>query len=145
MIAFEDHTGISEAAKKRILAMALSRGGDFAEIYAEYRLYTSIYMEEDIIKETAETISLGVGIRVLAGEKTGYGYTNDPAVESLRRAALTAASIADSGKTPSLLRFRKTRPAGDFYPLARPVHRAALEDKIGIVKRAYLACQESDP
>jgi TldD protein len=145
VISLEDHAGISRAVKRKILASALSRGGDFAEIYAEYRLYSSIDMEEDIIKETAETISLGVGIRVIAGEKTGYGYTNDLSAESLRKVALTAASIADSGKKAALPAFRKTQPAGDLYPLLRPVHRASLEEKIEIVKRAYLACQTSDP
>ncbi len=145
MIAFEDHLGMSEAAKKKILRTALSRGGDFADIYAEYRLYTSIYMEEDIIKETAESVSLGVGVRVISGEKTGYGYTNNPAIESIIKAALTAASIADSGKTVSLPVFRKIQPPEDRYPLARPVHLATLEDKIEIVKRGYLACQKSDP
>ena len=145
MIAFEDRTGISPATKKRVLAAALSRGGDFAEIYAECRLYSSIYMEEDIIKETAETISLGVGIRVISGERTGYGYTNDPSARSLRKAALTAASIADSGPRVSLSAFRRTRAEGDLYPLIQPVHRAALEDKIELVKRAYSACQKSDP
>ena len=145
MIAFEDHAGIPAALKRRILAAALSRGGDFAEIYTEYRLYSSIFMEEDIIKETAETISLGVGIRVISGETTGYGYTNDPAFESIRKAALTAASIADSGKKAVIPRFRKTRPAGNLYPLTQPAHRAALEDKIEIVKRAYLASRKSDP
>lgn len=145
MIPFEDHLAISEAAKRKILQAALSRGGDFAEIFAEYRLYSSIYMEEDIIRETAQTISLGAGIRVIAGEKTGYSYTNDPAVESLRKAALTAASIGESGKKPSLPRFRKTRPQGDLYPLVRPVHRAALRDKIEVVRRADRACRKADP
>jgi TldD protein len=144
MISFEDHVGLDEPSRRKILEKALSRGGDFAEIYAEYRIYASIYMEEDIIKETAESISLGVGVRVISGEKTGYGYTNDPSIESITKAALTAASIADSGREGSLPVFRKVPLPRDPYPLTRPAHLAPLEDKIDIVKRAYVAGLNSD-
>jgi TldD protein len=145
MIAFEDHFQISDAQRKKVLKLALSRGGEFSEIYAEYRVYSFINMEEDIVKETAESISLGLGIRVISGEKTGYGYTNDLSIESIKKAALTAAAIADSGKTVSIPVFHKSLPLEDRYPLSRPVHLASLGDKIELVRRAYLCCQKSDP
>ena len=95
-LAFEDHFNISQDDLQKILNISLSRGGDFSEIFLEYRIYNFINMEEDIIKETAESISLGMGIRVLSGEKTGYGYTNDLSFEKIKKAAITAASIASS-------------------------------------------------
>jgi len=144
MIAFEDHFEMAEVEMRRLLELALSRGGDFAEIYSEYRVYSFINMEEDIIKETAESISLGLGVRVISGEKTGYGYTNDLSPESIKSAALTAAAIADSGKTASLPAFRKAPPSEDRYPLIQPAHQASLQDKIELVRRAYLSCQKVD-
>ncbi len=69
-LAFEDHFNLSPRDLQNILNIALSRGADFSEIYLEYKIYNFINMEEDIIKETAESISLGLGIRVLSGEKT---------------------------------------------------------------------------
>jgi TldD protein len=145
MIAFEDHFQMSDTKRRKVLEQALSRGGDFAEIYAEYRVYSFINMEEDIIKETAESISLGLGVRVISGEKTGYGYTNDLSFDSISKAALTAASIADSEKTASPPVFQRALPSEDRYPLKRPAHQASLQDKIELVRRAYLSCQKSDP
>jgi len=145
MIAFEDHFGMAEAETRKLLELSLSRGGEFAEIYCEYRIYSFINMEEDIIKETAESISLGLGVRVVSGEKTGYGYTNDLSPGSIKSAALTAASIADSGNTASLPGFRKAPAAKDRYPLIRPAHQVSLQDKMELVRRAYLSCQKADP
>lgn len=145
MIAFEDHFQISDAERKNLLELALSRGGDFAEVYCEYRVYSFINMEEDIIKETAESISLGLGVRVISGEKTGYGYTNDLSLDSTRKAALTAASIADSDRRASLAGFQRTVLSDDRYPLTQPAHRASLEEKIQLVRRTYLSCQKVDP
>lgn len=145
MIVFEDHFRMAESEKRKLLGLALSRGGDFAEVYSEYRVYSFINMEEDIIKETAESISLGMGVRVVSGEKTGYGYTNDLSPGSMRSAALTAASIADSEKKAALPDFQESPTSGDLYPLLRPAHQTPLQDKIELVRRAYLSCQKADP
>jgi len=145
MITFEDHFGMADAERKRALELALSSGGDFAEVYCEYRTYSFINMEEDIIKETAESVSLGLGIRVIAGERTGYGYTNDLSSESIGKTALTAAAIAASKRSASLRDFREARQLEDRYPLAQPAHQASLQKKIELVRRAYLACQKVDP
>jgi TldD protein len=144
MIPFEDHFGLADAGKRRVLDLALSRGGDFAELFFEYRIYNFINMEEDIIKETAESVSLGLGIRVISGERTGYGYTSDLSSRSLDQTALTAASIAASGKTASAGGLRRLELRDDRYPLTHPAHRASLQEKIELVRRAYLACQKSD-
>ena len=145
MIRLQTPFRLTEVERKKILERALSRGGDFAEIFAEYRLFSFINMEEEIIKETAESVSLGLGIRVISGEKTGYGYTNDLSVEKITKAALTAAAIADSSREVSLPKFHRSPGSEGLYPLGRPAHEASLKDKIGLVRRAYLACQKADP
>jgi TldD protein len=140
-----DLFGLTTSDLDRALAAALSSGGDFAEAFCEYRTHSSILMEDDIIKDTAESISLGVGIRVLAGEKTGYGYTNDLAPEKIGRAARSAAAIA-SGSSPAA---RADLVAGamghDYYRVREAAEAAALETKIELVKAAYAACQKADP
>jgi TldD protein len=145
MIPLEPPFRLTESEQKKILELALSRGGEFAEVFAEYRLFSFINMEEDIIKETAESVSLGLGIRVISGDKTGYGYTNDLSVEKIRKTALTAAAIADSGKTVSVPQFRKSPGREGLYPVDRPANEVSLKDKVDLVRRAYLACQQVDP
>lgn len=129
---------------QKILNVALSSGGDFSEIFLEYKMYNSINMEEDIIKETAESISLGLGIRVISGEKTGYGYTNDLSLEKIKKVALTAASIA-SGKLQKNSSFLNSFPIKhNFYPVLNPAHKESLEKKILLVQKAYQTAQNFD-
>jgi len=144
LIPFENHFQLSRADLKNILNIALSRGGDFSEIFLEYRTYNLINMEEEIIKETAESISLGLGIRVIAGEKTGYGYANDLSTEKIKKAALVAASIA-SGKAQRNASFlSQAQLQHNLYPVLEPTHRESLERKISLVKEAYYAAKNFD-
>ena len=144
-IAFEDHFHLAPEDLRRYLALALESGGDFAEIFLEYRAYNFVMMEDDIIKETAESISLGLGIRVISGEKTGFGYANDLSPDKVRRAAQAAAAIAHGGKPVPPLDLRVVPSTHDYYPVGEPCHRLPLEPKIELVKEAYLACQAADP
>jgi len=89
---------------------ALSRGGDFADLFLEYRTSLSVLMEEDLIKETDETLTLGLGIRVIKGDRTGYAYSNDLSQEKLLEAARSAAAIALTGRVhPPDFQFRPLR------------------------------------
>jgi TldD protein len=129
---------------RKVLDIALSSGGDFAEIYMEHRTYDFVNMEEDIIKETAESVSLGLGVRVLCGDRTGYGYTNDLALDKVKSAALTAAAIA-LGKTKARpARLRLKRLPKNVYRVASPADKAGLKKKIVLVQEAYGAAQKSD-
>jgi TldD protein len=145
MIVFEDHFQLSKTELKKILDTALSKGGDFAELYLEYRIYGFINMEEDIIKETAESVSLGLGIRVLSGEMTGYGYTNDLSSEKINKAALSAASIASGRARKQIFQFEKVKQKVNVYTVSDPLHTTELKQKIDLVKEAYLACQKGAP
>lgn len=144
-LTYKDYFHIPHDELQKILNIALSRGGDFSEIFLEYKIYNLINMEEDIIKETAESISLGLGIRVLSGEKTGYGYTNDLSFEKIKKAALTAASIASNHSKRKISPLSSTPIHHNFYPVKRPVHKEKLEEKITLVKKAYLSAQNFDP
>jgi TldD protein len=139
-----DRFGLDPADLGKVLDLALSSGGDFAEIYMERRNYDFVNMEEDIIKETAESVSLGLGIRVLRGEQTGFGFTNDLALEKVRKAALTAAAIARGKTKIRAARLRKKRSAADVYRETKPADKAGLARKIDLVREAYAAAQKFD-
>lgn len=143
-LIFKDHYNIPLEDLRKILNTALSRGGDFSEIFIEYKTFNFINMEEDIIKETAESISLGMGIRVLAGERTGYGYTNDLSFSKMKKAAITASSITMNNQlnTSNVLKFRAQ--AQNYYPVKIPAHNEDLKRKIELVKKVYLSAQNTD-
>src|SRR5580658_3477661 len=79
---------------ERCLGEALSAGGDYADLYFEAVTSTSLGIDESLVKTASQGISVGCGIRVLSGERTGYAYTDDLSSDRLLRAARTAALIA---------------------------------------------------
>src|SRR5215813_11931246 len=78
------------------LSEALSRGGDYSDIYFEYRINHSIVLEEQIIKSATKGVNFGVGVRVISAEKTGYAYSDDLNRDNIIKAARTAAFIANA-------------------------------------------------
>ena len=49
-LVFQDHFGLHQNDTKNILDIALAHGGDFSEVFLEYKTHGFISMEEDIIK-----------------------------------------------------------------------------------------------
>src|SRR5215468_7575742 len=86
--------GITERDLERYLAEALSAGGDYADLYFEYLATTAISLEESLIKSATQGVTLGIGVRVIAGERTGYGYSDVLSPEKILQAARVAACIA---------------------------------------------------
>src|SRR6266496_1738608 len=93
---FVEKYNVSVADLETYLSEALSRGGDYADLYFEYRINHSIVLEEQIIKSATKGVSLGVGVRVISGEKTGYAHSDDLNRDNVIKAARTAAFIANS-------------------------------------------------
>src|ERR671919_1796713 len=91
---FGQKFAITEKDLEDYLGEALSAGGDYADLYFEYLATSSISIDEGIVKSATQGVSLGVGIRVISGERTGYAYSDDLAPEKIRKAAKIAACIA---------------------------------------------------
>src|SRR5205809_8022692 len=81
----------------RLLGLALEAGGDYADIYFEFRVSADYVLEEEQIKTLGRGITLGLGVRVMKGDATGYAYCEDLAWEKMAHAAKTARQIAMGG------------------------------------------------
>jgi TldD protein len=141
----EQRFGLGTSALTAALEAALASGGEFAEVFLEYREYRSAFMEEDILKDTAESFSLGLGLRVWSGETTGYGYTNDLSPEKILRTARAAAAVAASGRSVPAVALRPRPGGADVYRVQRPCEEAPFEAKIALVRAAYEACRGFSP
>ncbi len=76
------------------LRAALDAGGEWAELFAEDRDSASVVLDEGRVEEMNSGRDRGVGIRVTAGEVTGYAHTSDLSAQGLAEAARTAAAVA---------------------------------------------------
>lgn len=78
------------------LAVALSTGGEFAEIFAEDKRSSSALLDDGKVEELSSGRDRGAGIRVVVGETTGFAHTADLSPAGLRQAAEAAAAAAKS-------------------------------------------------
>jgi TldD protein len=127
-----------------ILVAALSRGGDFADLFFEHRQTSSILFEEQAVKNAGGGTVQGMGVRVVSGEATGYAYTEDLTPQAMRQAAETAARIASRGghSVPQAIRPQGT---GDLYPVRSPSWETPAREKLAIIRRADAAARAYDP
>lgn len=136
--------GFEKEKLRKILDKALSKGGEFADLYFEREISNSVNMEEEIIKSSSQSVSLGVGVRVIKGKQTGYAYTNELTEEKLMEAALTAAAIAKSGGKFQIANLKVIKPKAQVYDMKNVYSDAALEEKIKIIKRTYNSAKKHD-
>ncbi len=142
---FSEHYGVSERDLERYLAEALAAGGDYADLYFEYRATTSISLDESLVKGATEGVSVGCGVRVIAGEKTGYASTDDLAAESIRQAARIAAHIAGGPARVSTVRLAEATLGRNLYPVVRAPTDVEAAPKMELVLRADRAARAYDP
>ena len=140
---FASKFGITEHDLESYLSEALSAGGDYADLYFEYLTTTSIGMDEGIVKSANEGVTLGVGVRVIAGERTGYAYSDDLSPEKIRKAARVAAKIAEGPSSVVKTGFEPI-PIHDLYPMIQTPHDAELAARVELVKRADTAARDYD-
>src|SRR5437762_8120609 len=141
---FGERFNITERDLERYLAEALSRGGEYADLYFEYLATSNISMDESIVKTATQGVSLGVGVRVIAGERTGYAYSDDLSPEKILKAAGVAACIAAGPahveKVPLQEGARR-----NLYPIVTAPTETAFAERVELVKRADKCARAYDP
>jgi len=140
---FGQKFGITEHDLESYLSEALSAGGDYADLYFEYLATSQLSIDESIVKSAVQGVSLGVGVRVISGERTGYAYSDDLSPEKIRKAARVAACIANGPSKVDKTGFTEVRPR-DLYPLVTAPNEASLDERVELVKRADRAARAAD-
>src|SRR6516225_10599700 len=136
--------GLSRRDLENYLSEALSRGGDYADVYFEYLATASISIDESIVKSATQGVSLGVGVRVIAGERTGYAYSDDLSPEKIRKAAHVAAYIAAGPSKVEKIDLEEGR-RHNLYPVITAPTETAFAERVELVRRADEAARAYDP
>ncbi|HXS17534.1 MAG TPA: DNA gyrase modulator, partial [Polyangiaceae bacterium] len=76
---------MDEDIARRLLEVALGQGGDYADLFFEYRAGGSLSFEEGITRSASRGVSMGMGVRVQKGDSTGYAHVEDLSFDSMRR------------------------------------------------------------
>lgn len=136
---------IEEETARRVIQAALSRGGDYAEIFAENRQGYNLRLEEGKIEENTTGSESGAGIRVIIGESVAYAYTNDLSEDSLLETARVAASAVRGGERAEIDLEKKWNILSILgeHPIEIDLKDFPREDKIALLHKADEAARAS--
>src|SRR5215468_6985564 len=144
-IFFEKYN-VTRTDLETYLSEALSRGGDYADLYFELRISHSIVLEEQIIKSATKGVNLGVGVRVISGEKTGYAYSDDLNRENVIKAARTAAFIASASSQGGTMQVpTSVDQERNLYSIPTVPSDLEIARKIALLEEADQAARSYDP
>jgi TldD protein len=119
----------------KVLAHAVATGADHAELFVEDRDSTGLKLEDRRVEDVASGRDAGAGVRVLAGDKVAYAYTNLLTEASLLDAASAARAGLSTTGSGSILDLRRTHPEVT-HPVTRPPIEVDMSDKVLAIQNA---------
>lgn len=137
--------GIDEAVTRRVLERAMSSGGDFADLYFQYRRSNYVGLQDGIVDRAYADVELGCGVRVVKGDQTGFAFSEDLSVEALLAAASTAASVATGAAVPMPAQFVRPPLPPTRYPVQVPWETVGIDRKVPLVQATEAMARKHDP
>ena len=136
--------GLDASRLERTFGILLGPGIDFGDLYFQHSRRESWSVEDGIVKDGAHSIEQGVGVRAIAGEKTGFAYSDDIQPAALLAAAQSARAISRDGGTCNASAL--VRGGGRaLYPALDPVDSLGNEAKVEVLKRLDRYLRAADP
>ncbi len=126
---------LNEEICQEILKIALSNGGDYADIYYEDRIPLSIHLEDSKIEKISSGRDRGAGIRVIFSGKSAYAYTNDITRDSLIEIASSVSSAVKLKKDGIDFNLTRKRTGLNFNILKMP-NSVGMDKKLSILINA---------
>ena len=112
-----DQSGLDRDELHNILGLIAARDVDYADIYFQSCWHESLVLEDSIIKDGSFNIDRGVGVRAVAGEKTGFAYSDQINPLALTQSAKAARGIVRQGGNGKVQTFSPLTPSGIYAPI----------------------------
>ncbi len=132
--SYYDHFGVEESLLREVMAEALSRGGDYCDVFFQHNISNYIGLEDKEVNRAYSNIDFGVGIRVLKGDQTGYSFTEEITPKAMKQAARTAANIANDVKKMDSIEL-KLHDHPNYYKIKTPWEQVSIDWKIPILQK----------
>ena len=139
----ESQYGLDDALYQRVMTTALSRGGDYCDLFFQQRAVNSIGLEDGEVNRAFCSESLGVGIRVVVGDAAGYAFCEELEEQSMHEAARVASSIASGGVTVEPQPVAPVQPAS-HYPVQVPWSSVTIDQRLPLLTRVNSGVHAQD-
>ncbi len=129
---------------QHIIQVALSSGGDYADIFFEYSTSNEIGLKDGEVNIAESNIDFGVGIRVVSKGKTGYAYCENTDIKDMEKAAKIAAQIANKHSYYQPVNINNLFPK-NYYPIITPWEDKNIGDKQKYLTKINELVFQGDP
>ena len=136
--------GMSLSDIEHSIVTLLGREIDYGEVFIQSTRGESFGLEDGIVKDGSFGVEAGIGVRALAGEKTGFAYSEDIRLDGLQEAAKAAQSIAGAGAPRNLPSFR-VGGYPSLYAAIDPISSLSDEEKVSLLQRVDQVARAQDP
>jgi TldD protein len=136
-------TGMQDSDIQKIMSQLLSVPVDAADIYFQTSHSESWVMEGGIIKEGSHNIEQGAGVRAVAGEKTGFAYSDRIELPVLLEAANNVKAIVRLGQEAQV-GLPKTSNWPRYYAMANPLRSLGDQEKIDLLRKVDTETRKLD-
>jgi TldD protein len=137
-------SGLDEDRIASVLGSVMGYSVDYADLYFALSREESWSLEDGIVKEGAHSIEQGVGVRALAGEKTGFAYSDEIVLPALTEASHAARAIARSGANTSMQAWRSSSGHQLYLPVD-PLEGLSDAEKVKLLERIDIEARRIDP
>ena len=141
-----DPWGLSENDMARAIGEIFTHKVDYADLYFQYTRSEGWSLEEGIVKTGSFSISQGVGVRAVAGEKTAFAYSDTLSPDALLSSARAVKSIARQGAGKTKVRTGDDPHHGqNLYTSVDPLSTMSAPEKVGLLERIEKMARARDP
>jgi TldD protein len=127
-----------------VLKRALSRGGEFADVYIERSSPLSLVCEDSRLEKIMSGLDCGAGVRLIFGQRTAYAYTNELTTESLLEIADAVSQVAAGDRHQTIINLIKAKPCVDL-PVKKAPEGVETARKVAMVLQADRVARSFDP
>src|SRR6201996_5045710 len=137
-------SGLDDGRLDRVFGEVLAHSVDFADLYFQLAHQESWSLEDGIVKDGSASIEQGVGVRALAGEKTGFAYSDGIVLPALEEASRAARAIAVHGGDKQLSAWQ-SKTGHQLYLPDDPNASLSDQDKVAWLERVDRETRRLDP
>jgi TldD protein len=132
--SYLDHFEVTPQMLQKVIAEAMSKGGDYADLFFEHKISNTLALEDGKVNRAYSNVDYGMGVRVLKGEQTGFAYTETISESDMLKVAKTAANIASDPVNFKQGEILEKVPA-DYYKISQKWENTSVEDKVPYVQK----------
>src|SRR3984957_13851177 len=137
-------SGLDDGRLDQVFGEVMTHSVDYADLYFQLAHQESWSLEDGIVKDGSASIEQGVGVRALAGEKTGFAYSDEIVLPALEEASRAARAIAVQGGERRVKAW-SPQAGHQLYLPADPNAALSTEDKVAWLERVDREARRIDP